>query len=289
MNGTIEIEGLSKSYRDPVIDDLDLSIDGGVFALLGPNGAGKTTLVSILTTLVTPDAGQARLGGIDVVRDPRGARRLLAATGQETTLDDLLTGRENLIMLGRLLGLGREAPRRAETLLEQFDLAVAARRTVSTYSGGMRRRLDLAASLISQPAVLFLDEPTTGLDPVSRRRVWDDVRTLAGSGTTVFLTTQTLDEAEALADRIAVMRSGRIVADGTAAELTASVGGQRLILADQQGRELRSIDTDGSAASIEHALAQLRDDEQDLQVTLRSPTLDDAFVALTQTPQEVAV
>ena len=289
MNGTIEIEGLSKSYRDPVIDDLDLSIDGGVFALLGPNGAGKTTLVSILTTLVRPDAGQARLGGIDVVRDPRGARRLLAATGQETTLDDLLTGRENLIMLGRLLGLGREATRRAGALLEQFDLAVAARRTVSTYSGGMRRRLDLAASLISQPAVLFLDEPTTGLDPVSRRRVWDDVRTLAGSGTTVFLTTQTLDEAEALADRIAVMRSGRIVADGTAAELTASVGGQRLILADQQGRELRSIDTDGSAASIEHALAQLRDDEQDLQVTLRSPTLDDAFVALTQTPQEVAV
>ena len=288
MNGTIEIDGLRKTYRDPVIDDLDLTIDGGVFALLGPNGAGKTTLVSILTTLVRPDAGQARLGGVDVVKDPQRARRLLAATGQETTLDHLLTGRENLIMLGRLLGLGREAPRRADALLEQFDLAAAGGRTVSTYSGGMRRRLDLAASLISRPAVLFLDEPTTGLDPVSRRRVWDDVRSLAGSGTTVFLTTQTLDEAEALADRIAVLRSGRLVADGTAAELTASVGGQRLILSDQQGRELHSVDTDGTAASIEQVLAQLSANEQGLQVTLRSPTLDDAFVALTQTPQEVA-
>lgn len=288
MNGTLELEGLSKSYGDPVIDDLDLRIDGGIFALLGPNGAGKTTLVSILTTLVTPDAGRARLGGIDVVRNPQGARRLLAATGQETTLDDLLTGRENLIMLGRLLGLGRAASRRADALLEQFDLAAAGRRTVSTYSGGMRRRLDLAASLISQPSVLFLDEPTTGLDPVSRRRVWDDVRTLAGTGTTVFLTTQTLDEAEVLAERIAVLRGGRIVADGTAAELTAAVGGQRLILSDQDGRELRGIDTDGTAASIRHALAQLQGGEGGLQVTLRSPSLDDAFVALTQTPEEVA-
>src|SRR5690625_1564177 len=288
MNGTLELEGLSKSYGDPVIDDLDLRIDGGIFALLGPNGAGKTTLVSILTTLVTPDAGRARLGGIDVVRNPQGARCLLAATGQETTLDDLLTGRENLIMLGRLLGLGRAASRRADALLEQFDLAAAGRRTVSTYSGGMRRRLDLAASLISQPSVLFLDEPTTGLDPVSRRRVWDDVRTLAGTGTTVFLTTQTLDEAEVLAERIAVLRGGRIVADGTAAELTAAVGGQRLILSDQDGRELRGIDTDGTAASIRHALAQLQGGEGDLQVTLRSPSLDDAFVALTQTPEEVA-
>lgn len=292
MDGTIELDGISKAYRDPVINRLDLSIDGGVFAMLGSNGAGKTTLVSILTTLVRPDQGRARLGGIDVVRDPQGARRRFAATGQETTLDDLLTGRENLVMLARLLGLGRRSAGRADELLEKFDLAVAGRRTVSTYSGGMRRRLDLAASLISQPPVLFLDEPTTGLDPVSRRRVWDDVRELAGSGTTVFLTTQTLDEAEALADRIAILRGGRIVADGTARELTASVGGQRLVLTGPDGQELRSIDTDGTAASIEHALAQLRDGEQDLQLTLRSPTLDDAFVALTQTqtqtPQEVS-
>ncbi|MGP5387173.1 ABC transporter ATP-binding protein [Brachybacterium tyrofermentans] len=159
MNGTLEISGLSKSYREPVLDHLDLTIDGGVFALLGPNGAGKTTLVSILTTLVRPDSGCARIGGVDILASPREARRLFAATGQETTLDDLLTGRENLVMLGRLLGLGRGASRRAEALLEQFDLAPAGRRPVATYSGGMRRRLDLAASLLTRPAVLFLDEP----------------------------------------------------------------------------------------------------------------------------------
>src|SRR5699024_7037771 len=197
-----------------------------------------------------PDQGRARLGGIDVVGDPQGARRRFAATGQETTLDDLLTGRENLIMLGRLLGLGRASSLRADELLEQFDLALAGRRTVSTYSGGMRRRLDLAATLISQPEVLFLDEPTTGLDPVSRRRVWDDVRELAGSGSTVFLTTQTLDEAEALADRIAVLRDGRIVADGTAEELTASIGGHRLVLPAREGRQVRATahDRSGRAA-----------------------------------------
>jgi len=291
MTGKIEITGLAKSYREPVLDGLDLTIDGGVFALLGPNGAGKTTLVSILTTLIRPDAGTARILGVDVVRDPRAVRRLIAATGQETTLDDLLTGRENLVMFGRLLGLGRGAGRRADELLALFDLDAAARRTVSTYSGGMRRRLDLATSLIARPAVLFLDEPTTGLDPVSRRRVWDDVRRLADDGTTVFLTTQTLDEAEALADRIAVLRTGRIVADGTAAELTRAVGGQRLVLLDRDGAEVRSIDTDGTAASIDAALAALSDSERGLHAALRSPTLDDAFVALTQSPlghEEVA-
>ena len=284
MGPTLEISGITKSYRDPVLDHLDLTLDGGVFALLGPNGAGKTTLVSILTTLVRPDSGSAHIAGVDVVRAPREARRLIAATGQETTLDDLLTGRENLIMLGRLLGLARQAPRRADELLEQFDLAPAGRRTVATYSGGMRRRLDLAASLIAQPAVLFLDEPTTGLDPVSRRRVWDDVRTLAGSGTTVFLTTQTLDEAEALAERIAVLRDGRLVADGTAAELTAAVGGQRLVLLDHDGTEVRGVDTDGTATSLRDAMARLEDHEQELRAELRSPTLDDAFTALTQEP-----
>ncbi len=288
MGATIEVRGLTKAYGQTVLDRLDLTVDDGVFALLGPNGAGKTTLVSILTTLVRPDAGTARVGGADVVRSPREVRRLIAATGQETTLDDLLTGRENLVMLGRLLGLGRAAPTRADTLLEQFDLGAAGRRTVATYSGGMRRRLDLAASLLTRPAVLFLDEPTTGLDPVSRRRVWDDVRSLAGSGTTVFLTTQTLDEAEALADRIAVLRAGRVVAEGTAAELTATVGGQRLVLLDEDGRELRGIETDGTAASLARALAQLEAPELGHHVALRSPTLDDAFVALTQDPEEVA-
>lgn len=284
MAGTIEIAGLTKSYRAPVLDGLDLTIDGGVFALLGPNGAGKTTLVSILTTLLRPDAGTARILGVDVVREPHRVRRLIAATGQEATLDELLTGRENLVMFGRLLGLGRDAGRRADELLAQFDLEPAGRRTVGSYSGGMRRRLDLAASLIARPAVLFLDEPTTGLDPVSRRRVWDDVRSLAAKGTTVFLTTQTLDEAEELADRIAVLRDGCIVADGTAAELTAAVGGQRLVLFDRDGAEVRSIDTDGTAASLDAALTTLTDAERRLHAGLRSPTLDDAFVALTQSP-----
>lgn len=216
MMSTIEITRLTKSYDAVVLNELDLVVDRGVFALLGSNGAGKTTLVSILTTLLLPDSGSARILGLDVARDPRATRRLIAATGQETTLDNLLTGRENLQLFARLLGFGTDATRRADELLDQFGLRDAGRRTVATYSGGMRRRLDLAASLISRPAVLFLDEPTTGLDPVSRRRVWEDVRRLADDGTTVFLTTQTLDEAEALADRIAVLRDGRIVADGTA-------------------------------------------------------------------------
>lgn len=288
MAEPIQITGLVKAYREPVLDHLDLTVTGGVLALLGPNGAGKTTLVSILTTLVRPDAGTARIHGVDVARDPSGVRRLVTATGQETTLDDLLTGRENLVMLGRLLGLGARARARADELLEQLDLVAAAGRRVSTYSGGMRRRLDLAASFMTQPRVLFLDEPTTGLDPVSRRRVWDDVRTLASSGTTVLLTTQTLDEAEALADRIAVLRRGRIVADGTASELTALVGGQRLDLLDAEGRAVRSIETDGTADAIERTLAALPAHERDLQIALHSPTLDDAFVALTHDHEEVA-
>ncbi|MFT4225633.1 ABC transporter ATP-binding protein [Micropruina sp.] len=282
MAGSIEIAGLGKTYREPVLDGLDLTIGGGVFALLGPNGAGKTTLVSILTTLIRPSTGSAHILGVDVVREPGAVRQLIAATGQNTTLDEYLTGRENLVMFGRLRGLGRRSRGRADELLAQFGLEQAGPRMVSTYSGGMRRRLDLAASLVTQPAVLFLDEPTTGLDPVARRSVWSDVRRLADDGTTVFLTTQTLDEAEALADRIAVLRAGRIVADGTVAELTATVGGQRLVLLDHDGTEVRSIDTDGTAASLDAALGAVPDAERALRATLRSPTLDDAFVALTQ-------
>ncbi len=282
MAGSIEIAGLGKTYREPVLDRLDLTIGGGVFALLGPNGAGKTTLVSILTTLILPSTGSAHILGVDVVREPGSVRQVIAATGQNTTLDEYLTGRENLVMFGRLRGLGRRSRGRAEELLAQFGLEQAGPRLVSTYSGGMRRRLDLAASLVTQPAVLFLDEPTTGLDPVARRSVWSDVRRLADDGTTVFLTTQTLDEAEALADRIAVLRAGRIVADGTVEELTATVGGQRLVLLDHDGTEVRSIDTDGTAASLDAALGAVPDAERALRATLRSPTLDDAFVALTQ-------
>ncbi len=286
MAAPIEITGLGKTYREPVLDGLDLTVHGGVFALLGPNGAGKTTLVSILTTLIRPSTGAAHILGVNVVREPRSIRRLIAVTGQDTTLDEYLTGRENLVMFGRLNGLGRRSRSRADELLAQFGLDQAGSQLVSTYSGGMRRRLDLAASLVTRPAVLFLDEPTTGLDPVARRTVWDDVRHLADDGTTVFLTTQTLDEAEALADRIAVLRAGRIVADGTVAELTATVGGQRLVLLDDDGTEIRSIDTDGTAASLDAALGSLPDAERALRAALRSPTLDDAFVALTQFPAD---
>ncbi len=286
MAASIAITGLGKTYREPVLDGLNLTVDGGVFALLGPNGAGKTTLVSILTTLIRPSTGTAHILGVDVVREPRSIRQLIAVTGQDTTLDEYLTGRENLVMFGRLHGLGRRSRSRADELLAQFGLDHAGSRMVSTYSGGMRRRLDLAASLVTRPAVLFLDEPTTGLDPVARRTLWDDVRRLADDGTTVFLTTQMLDEAEALADRIAVLRAGRIVADGTAAELTATVGGQRLVLLDDDGTEVRSIDTDGTAASLDAALGAVPDAERALRAALRSPTLDDAFVSLTQSPAE---
>lgn len=281
----IEIRGLVKSYGEPVLDGVELSVDaGGVFALLGPNGAGKTTLISILTTLIRPDSGTARIGGLDVTREPGALRRLIAVTGQEARLDDLLTGRENLQLFARLLGLGREATRRADELLEQFGFNHAACRTVATYSGGMRRRLDLAVSLILRSAVLFLDEPTTGLDPASRRRVWEDVRHLAGTGTTVFLTTQTLDEAEALAQRVAVLHHGRIIADGSPDDLIARVGSQRLVLLDRDGTEVREIDTDATAVALSRVLEELTQPERRLRVQLRSPTLDDAFLALTRSP-----
>ncbi|WIY83455.1 ATP-binding cassette domain-containing protein [Propionimicrobium sp. PCR01-08-3] len=288
MTDAIEVVGLTKAYREPVLTGLDLTVRKGVVALLGANGAGKTTLISILTTLIRPDAGTARICGADVVRDAVEVRRRIAVTGQQTTLDDMLTGRENLVMLGRLLGLGRSAGGRADELIDRFGLMDAASRVVSTYSGGMRRRLDLAASLVSRPTVLFLDEPTTGLDPTSRRLVWNDVRALAAGGTTVLLTTQMLDEAEALADRIVVLRRGRLVADGTASELAALVGGQRLVLSDAEGRQVRSIETDGSAASVGAAVAALGDEERQLHINLRQPSLDDAFVALTAGDREVA-
>jgi ABC-2 type transport system ATP-binding protein len=288
MAPTIEAIGLGKSYgKQRVLDRLDLSVDGGVLALLGPNGAGKTTLVSILTTLVRPDAGTARVLGHDVVRDGAAVRALVRVTGQSSSLDELLSGRENLVLLARLLGLGRRSRSRADELLERLDLTHAERRPVRAYSGGMRRRLDLAASLIAPAGVLVLDEPTTGLDPVSRVRVWDDVRQLADAGTTVLLTTQTLDEADALADRITVLQDGRIVADGTSAQLTALVGGQVVALVDEAGIVLDQRDTDGSPASVAAALAALRA-PAGARVELRSPTLDDAFAAITGREQVAA-
>lgn len=290
MGAIIEIEGLTKSYgRSAVLRAVDLRVDGGVVALLGANGAGKSTLLSILTTLERADGGVARVLGIDVARHPSLVRRRIRVTSQAASIDDLLTGRENLVMLARLLGLPTRAARaRASELLERLDLEDAADRRVGRYSGGMRRRLDLAASLVDRPEVLFLDEPTTGLDPVSRARLWDDVRALAADGTTVLLTTQMLDEAEALADRIAVLRDGRIFAEGTARELAARVGGETAVLVDAAGRVVRALETDSSAGSLGSALAALAPAEHGLRVELRSPTLDDAFAAIVRREEAAA-
>lgn len=284
MNPTIEITDLRQSYGGhAVLDGITLGIEGGVFALLGPNGAGKTTLVSVLSTLLRPDSGTARILGHDVVRDAATVRRLIGTTGQYASIDEALTGRENLVMVARLLGLGaRRAKQRADELLGSFELEDAADRRVGGYSGGMRRRVDLAASLVLPPAVLFLDEPTTGLDPASRSRLWADVAQLAADGCCVFMTTQMLDEAEALADRVAILQDGAIVADGTVAELTGLVGEETAVLADRDGRPVRTLDVPSSAGGLAAALAALDPAERGLRVELRRPTLDDAFIALTR-------
>jgi ABC-2 type transport system ATP-binding protein len=301
----IEADGLTKSYGDtPVLRELDLSVArGSVFALLGPNGAGKTTTVRILSTLLDPEAGSARVSGHDVVAERRAVRRRISLTGQYAALDELQTGRENIEMIGRLLGLRRpEARARAQELLARFELLDAAGRRVSTYSGGMRRRLDLACSLISDPQVIFLDEPTTGLDPRSRQSVWDLVTRLAAASVTVFLTTQYLEEADVLADRIAVLDDGRIVAQGTADELKRQVAGERLELrmtdarrfeqaAARLGSRALSADperlsiaaaVDGGASEVRALLDEL-DPERiavaDFQV--RRASLDDVFMTLT--------
>jgi ABC-2 type transport system ATP-binding protein len=222
MAYTIEIEGLEKSFGElAVLHGIDLRVEAGsVFALLGPNGAGKTTTVRILATLLRPDAGRVRVAGFDVEREPLRVRESLSLTGQYAAVDEVLTGRENLVLIARLRGLRPGAARaRASELIERFDLGDAADRRVAAYSGGMKRRLDLAMSLVSEPRVIVLDEPTTGLDPRSRRDVWGAVAELAASGATVLLTTQYLEEADRLASRIAMLDGGRVVAEGTAAEL----------------------------------------------------------------------
>src|SRR5713226_4642 len=241
----IETTGLRKRYGKVVaLDGVDLRVEAGiVFGLLGPNGAGKATAVRILTTLLQPDEGSASVAGIDVLRQPAKVRERIGLAGQYAAVDDNLTGGENLEMVGRLYHLGGgEARRRAQELLDEFDLSYAGGRLVRTYSGGMRRRLDLAAAMVARPAVLFLDEPTTGIDPRSRIALWGTIEGLVSRGATVLLTTQYLDEADRLAEQIAVIDSGRVIADGTPAELKAKTGGERLEvwLADSSSLEAAS-------------------------------------------------
>lgn len=280
----IEVRGLRKAFgAQTVIDGLDLTVScGEVFALLGPNGAGKTTIINILTTLIKPDAGTATVGGFDVASAAMQVRRRISLTGQSAAVDDALSAVENVVMFARLAGLSSSASRRrAKELLESFGLTDAATRRVATFSGGMRRRLDLALSFVVTPEVLFLDEPTTGLDTLSRRDLWDIIRSLAAAGTTVFLTTQYLEEADQLADRIAVLHDGRVAALGTAAELKARVGGDTVELHDEHGGLLREIATDGSVPGLRRALDELDQQGAEGTVTLRRPTLDDVFLAVT--------
>ncbi len=304
------VRGVHKRFgRTEALAGVDLEVrEGTIVGLLGPNGAGKTTLVRVLATLLRPDAGSAEIFGVDVIEDPGVVRRLMGLTGQFAAVDELLTGRENLLMFGRLFGLtAAEARRRGDELLERFDLAEAAGRPARTYSGGMRRRLDLASSLLTRPRILFLDEPTTGLDPRSRNQIWDAARDLVREGTTLLLTTQYLEEADQLADRIVVIDHGRVIAEGTGGELKDRVGGQLLEveLGDPADRERaqRVLTTvgcgepqlseradrlslpaprDDGLELLEHAAGALR--QAGLSISdlgLRRPTLDDVFLQLT--------
>jgi ABC-2 type transport system ATP-binding protein len=297
MAYTIEIDELTKSFGEVrVLAGLDLAVEeGSVFALLGPNGAGKTTTVRILSTLLKADSGAVRVAGFDVARDPDEVRRALSLTGQYAAVDEVLTARENLSLMARLRHLPRaERRRRTGELIERFGLAEAADRRVGSFSGGMKRRLDLAMSLVSQPKVVVLDEPSTGLDPRSRRDVWDAVSELARGGATVLLTTQYLEEADVLADRIAVIDHGRVVAEGSADELKARFGSEtvELFFEDLAALEAARVDgvaeperlclrvpSDGSAEGVRRLLDEV-DGVQ--RIALHRPSLDDVFLSLTE-------
>ena len=317
MNAIVA-EGLVKIYRSRksevrALDGLDLTVaEGTVVGLLGPNGAGKTTTVRILATLLRPDSGHAAVAGLDVVRQAQQIRRLIGLSGQYAAVDENLTGRENLWLFGRLYHLpSAQARRRAEDLLEQFELADAADRVVKTYSGGMRRRLDLASALTGRPRILFLDEPTTGLDPRGRLGMWDVIRGLVREGVTLLLTTQYLEEADALANTIAVVDHGRIIARGTSDELKAQVGGERIEVVvhardditravgvltdgvdgdhtiDEHMRKI-TVPARGGARRLAHVVRELDDAKIAIDdIALRRPTLDDVFLTLTGHAAEV--
>ena len=308
MSDIIVADGLVKKYGDvTALDGLDLRVpEGTVYGLLGPNGAGKTTAVRILTTLLKPDAGSASVAGFDVVKKPNSVRRVIGLTGQYAAVDEYLTGRENLRMFGDLYHLeSGYVKERSQELLERFDLADAADRSLRTYSGGMRRRLDLAASLIAKPKVLFLDEPTTGLDPRSRIGLWEVIKDLVADGTTVLLTTQYLEEADQLAEEIVVIDHGRVIAQGTSDALKDQVGGDRLevvvgasdaveravrvleqvstgqVVADADSHKVIAPVSGGSSVLIDAVRALDSEGVPVADVVLRRPTLDDVFLALT--------
>jgi ABC-2 type transport system ATP-binding protein len=316
MTDMIRTSGLVKRYGKVVaLDGLDLEVPGGtVLGLLGPNGAGKTTAIRILTTLLEPDEGFAEVAGLDVGTEPSKVRERIGLSGQNAAVDEHLTGYENLDMVARLYHLGRARSRaRARELLDRFELSEAADRPVKTYSGGMRRRLDLAAALVSDPEVLFLDEPTTGLDPRSRAQMWEEIQELARGGSTVLLTTQYMEEADRLADDIVVIDRGRKIAHGTADRLKAQIGGERIevvlansediptaesiltaarcegVRVDEQARRLTAAVTNGAGA-LTHVLQRLGEKNLPVfDVGLRRPTLDDVFLSLTgHAAEEVA-
>jgi ABC-2 type transport system ATP-binding protein len=302
----IETRGLRKSFGDHVVlDGIDLDVaEGTIFALLGPNGAGKTTTVQILSTLIGADSGEVWVAGHDPLREPDAVRAAIGVTGQFSAVDNLLTGEENLLLMADLHHLGRSEGRmRAAALLERFDLVDAAKKLPITYSGGMRRRLDLAMTLVGDPRIIFLDEPTTGLDPRSRHTMWQIIRDLVASGVTILLTTQYLDEADQLADRIAVLDRGKLVAQGTPDELKRLIPGGhiRLQFADASGLESAArtlgevarddneltlqVPTDGSVRSIKALLDRLDDQSIDVnEFSVHTPDLDDVFFALTDHP-----
>jgi ABC-2 type transport system ATP-binding protein len=304
----IAATGLRKSYGDTLaLDGIDLEVaEGTIFALLGPNGAGKTTAVQILSSLIRPDGGEARVAGHDLAREPDAVRSAIGVTGQFSAVDNLLTGEENLLLMADLFHLdGREGRRRATDLLERFELTEAAKKTPATYSGGMLRRLDLAMTLVGDPSIIFLDEPTTGLDPRSRRTTWEIVRGLVAGGATILLTTQYLEEADELADRIALLDQGRLVAEGTPDELKRRIPGGhiRLQFSDADGLDAAArtlgeavrdddaltlqVPSDGSVESLRALIDRLDDARVKVDgLTVHTPDLDDVFLALTGQPKK---